>query len=154
MRKFGAPFSSEMNKMSMNLLSSDGAVMEDMWMRQAIAAGLPEKLGIKPDTYGCDCIFLRYFVNADMADDFPLIARDFLLHEASHIEEHENVEYLSVDTGVEYPELMFEHHVLNLMMNSLNSGSEYTKALFLELYKTYYKKEYKTLPHFRQIISC
>ena len=37
------------------------------------------------------------------------------------------------------------------MVNALHSGSEYTKALFLYLYKTYYKQEYKTLKRFRSI---
>lgn len=43
---------------------------------------------------------------------------------------------------------MFNRFVLSLMINAVNSGSEYTKALFLDLYKTYYKKEYKSLKRF------
>ena len=30
-----------------------------------------------PDTFGCDGMFLEYFVTPEMEDDFSLIARDF-----------------------------------------------------------------------------
>lgn len=36
-----------------------------------------------------------------------------------------------------------------MMMNMYNRGSEYTKALFINRYRTYYRKEYKTVCRFK-----
>lgn len=101
-----------------------------------------------PDTYGCECFFVDYFINDEMEDDFPLIARDFYTHEFANIPEYENVEYCDVWSGEDWPELMFNRFTLGLMLNALNSGSEYTRALLLYLHKTYYKKEYRTIKRF------
>lgn len=38
-----------------------------------------------------------------------------------------------------------------MMMNMYNRGSEYTTALFINLYRTYYRKEYKTVRRFKHI---
>ena len=37
------------------------------------------------------------------------------------------------------------------MMNAVNSGSVYTKNLFLYLHKTYYRKEYQMLKRFHTL---
>ena len=65
-----------------------------------------------------------------MRDDFSLIARDFLIHEYANVKDHEMLEYLNIDPGVCWPEKMFERFVLNLMMNAVKCGSEYTKAFY------------------------
>ena len=49
---------------------------------------------ISPDTFACDKIFLDHFITDRMADDFSLIARDFLIHEYPNIKDHEMVECL------------------------------------------------------------
>lgn len=103
------------------------------------------------DTFGCDELFLRFFVTDRMREDFPLITRDFLLHELPNIGDHEMVSYLDTDPRRNYPEQLFERLVLNLMMNAVNSGSQYTKNLFLYLYKVYYHKEYQSLKRFRKL---
>ncbi|MBR5375791.1 MAG: hypothetical protein IK139_00765 [Lachnospiraceae bacterium] len=104
-----------------------------------------------PDTFACDRIFLDHFITDRMMDDFSLIARDFLLHEYPNIEKHEMVKYLDTDAAEYRPDQMFERYILNLMMNAVNSGSEYTKNLFLYLHKTYYNKEYKQLKKFGRL---
>ena len=107
----------------------------------------PEEL-VYPDTYGAEQIFLSSFITPEMRDDFTLIAKDFYHHEFENISKYEDVEYLSIDTGDDWPGRMFERFTLSLMFNAYKSGSEYAKALFLHLYKTYYKKEYKQLKKF------
>ena len=86
-----------------------------------------------------------------MRKDFLLIARDFYVHEFANIPKHQDVEYFDIESGEDWPELMFNRFTLGLMMNAVNSGSEYTKALFLYLHKIYYKKEYRTLKRFSKM---
>jgi hypothetical protein len=108
---------------------------------------------LKPDTYGCERMFLRAFVNDEMQEDFPLIARDFLLHEAGNISEHNDLQYVDFDSGMTWPEESFNLFILNLMMNAVKSGSTYAKSLFVYLHKTYYKQEYKALKKFSRLSS-
>ena len=86
-----------------------------------------------------------------MRDDFSLIARDFLIHECPNIDNHEMVKYLDTDATEHWPDQMFERYILNLMMNAANSGSEYTRSLFVYLHKTFYKSEYRALKRFNEI---
>ena len=101
-----------------------------------------------PDTYGCERFFVDFFINDEMREDFLLIARDFYAHEFANIPEYQDVEYFDIQSGEDWPELMFNRFTLGLMMNAVNGGSEYTKSLFLYLHKIYYKKEYRTLKKF------
>ena len=114
-------------------------------------AMLSDKERTSPDTYGCDCIFLDHFVTDEMEDDFSLIARDFFLHEYINLEEYDRIIYLDPDTGDDWPDRVFQKHVLNLMMNAANGGSEYARNLFVYLHKTYYRKEYKQLKRFNTL---
>ena len=41
--------------------------------------------------------------------------------------------------------------ILNLMYDAVRKGSEYAAAMFRNLYKTYYKKEYDQLKRFRTL---
>ena len=91
---------------------------------------------LSPDTYGAERVFIEHFVNDDMGEDFPLIARDFYMHEYMNLSQYESVEYLDIDSGEDWPELMFIRFTMNLMLNAVNSGSGYAKALFLYLHKT------------------
>ncbi|MBR1852815.1 MAG: hypothetical protein IJ794_06700 [Lachnospiraceae bacterium] len=104
-----------------------------------------------PDKFGCDKIFIETFLTIQMADDFVLIANDFLRHEWGQLAGYRDVEYLSMDSGFLWPEEKVRNEIMNLMMNALNRGSEYTKSLFIYLYKIYYKKEYKALKHFNKL---
>lgn len=113
-----------------------------------VIPGLEDRMKTPPDLYGCERHFLMYFINDEMEDDFPLIARDFLAHEFSNTDGYEDTDFVNIDTSYKWPGRLFNDFVLNLMMNAADGGSEYAKALFLYLYKTYYKKEYKTLKKF------
>ena len=59
---------------------------EKMLMRVKVKdMTLSDEERVAPDTFGCDCVFLRYFVAPEMEDDFPLIAKDFLQHEMKNL---------------------------------------------------------------------
>ena len=122
-------------------MERSGGILNFLLEAQAREEGIPDDERLSPDTFGSERIFLDFFINDEMEDDFPLIARDFLLHEYNNLKDHEDVEYLDVERGCDWPEKVFNRFVLNLMMNAVNSGSDYAKALFRNLYKTYYKKE-------------
>ena len=83
-----------------------------------------------PDTFGADCLFLEYFVTREMADDFPMVARDYFVHEIANIANVPKVDYLDGVNGNVSSAQQLEHYTLNLMMNSLRNGSEYTRKLF------------------------
>ena len=104
-----------------------------------------------PDTFGCDGMFLEYFVTPEMEDDFSLIARDFLLHELPNLKDYGMLTYLNTDPEEHYPDEVFERFTLNLMMNAVRHGSTYARNLFLYLHKTYYRKEYQQMKRFQKI---
>jgi len=100
------------------------------------------------DTYALDKLFAQSFVNDVMYYDFDLIAKDFFLNEYENLLDYEPVSYKDYDTGDLSPDYMFFRFVMSLIVNAINGGSEYSKALVLYLYKTYYRKEYKDLKRF------
>lgn len=115
--------------------------------------GIPcpnEKYAV-PDTFGCDRLFAEQFVNDDMWEDFNAIASDFLFNEYKNLLTYDMVSIKNYDTGDISPEDSFIRFVTSLMVNAVNGGSEYAKALVLNLYKTYYRREYKQLKRFSTI---
>ena len=138
------PSIDELNDLLQNMIESSGNFVNYMM-------NIQDDKKLMPDTYGCERFFVDFFINDEMREDFPLIARDFYVHEFANIPKHQDVEYFDIESGEDWPELMFNRFTLGLMMNAVNSGSEYTKALFLYLHKTYYKKEYRTLKRFSKM---
>ena len=130
------------------MIESGGNFVNYMMEIQGNKELRPDFSTMTPDTYGCERLFVDFFINDEMREDFPLIARDFYAHEFANIPKHQDVEYFDIQSGEDWPELMFNRFTIGLMMNAMNSGSEYTKALFGHLHKTYYKKEYRTLKKF------
>ncbi len=147
----GLPSTDELNNLLQNMIESGGNFVNYMMKIQGDKKLMWDFNGMSPDTYGCERFFVDFFINDEMREDFPLIARDFYAHEFANISKHQDVEYFDIESGEDWPELMFNRFTLGLMMNAMNSGSEYTKALFLYLHKTYYKKEYRTLKRFSTI---
>lgn len=147
------PSIEEVNDFLHDSMESNGEMLNALLDARAREEGIPDDERLSPDSFGAERLFLEYFVNEDMSDDFPLIARDFFLHEYNNIKDHEDIEYLNTERGADWPDRVFNRFVLNLMMNAVKSGSKYAKALFRKLYKTYYKKEYNTLKKF-SIISA
>lgn len=137
----GLPSIDELNNLLQNMIESGGNFVNYMM-------NIPDDKKLMPDTYGCERLFVDFFINDEMREDFPLIARDFYVHEFANISEYQDADYFDIYSGEDWPELMFNRFTLSLMMNALNSGSEYTRALLLYLHKTYYKKEYRTIKKF------
>ena len=138
------PSIDELNDLLQNMIESSGNFVNYMM-------NIQDDKKLMQDTYGCERFFVDFFINDEMREDFPLIARDFYVHEFANIPKHQDVEYFDIKSGEDWPELMFNRFTLGLMMNAVNSGSEYTKALFLYLHKIYYKKEYRTLKRFSKM---
>ncbi|MBR4794029.1 MAG: hypothetical protein IK038_10270 [Bacteroidaceae bacterium] len=86
-----------------------------------------------------------------MEKEFRLVARDFFLHEYTHLKEYESADYVDLYSDPTWPDAMLTQYTMSLMVNAANSGSEYAKALILYLYRLYYRKEYKTLRKFRRL---
>lgn len=125
---------------------------EKMLMRVKVKdMTLSDEERVTPDTFGCDCVFLRYFVTPEMEDDFPLIAKDFLQHEMKNLHLYSELRYVSTDAANSWPVRAYQNLILNLMMGAVHQGSEYARSLFCYLHKTYYKKEYKQLKRFKKI---
>lgn len=118
---------------------------------EVVQDDMPEEEKIPVDTYGCDCMFVRSFMNEDLLDDFPLVIRDFMEHEAANIDKYDMIDYFKVDDGTCWPEKFFVGYGLNLMYNAYLGGSEYARKLFICLYKTYFRKEYRHLKKFSKI---
>lgn len=137
----GLPSIDELNNLLQNMIESGGNFVNYMM-------NIPDDKKLMPDTYGCERLFVDFFINDEMREDFPLIARDFYVHEFANISEYQDADYFDIYSGEDWPELMFNRFTLSLMMNALNSGSEYMRALLLHLHKTYYKKEYRTIKKF------
>ena len=147
------PSADEMNDFLHDSMESNGKILNALLNACAREEGIPDGERLSPDSFGAERLFLEYFVNDEMSHDFPLIARDFLLHEYNNIKDHEDIEYVNVARGSDWPDRVFNRFVLNLMMNAVKSGSKYAQDLFRSLYKTYYKKEYNTLKKFSIISS-
>lgn len=144
----GLPDIDALNNLIQNMIESGGNFVSHMMKNYDYEELMPSFNGMAPDTYGCERLFVDFFINDEMREDFPLIARDFYVHEFAKISEYQDLEYVDIQSGEDWPELMFNRFTLGLMVNAVNSGSEYTKALLLYLHKTYYKKEYRTIKRF------
>lgn len=138
----------ELNNLLQNMVESSGNFVNDLMKSHDDKKLMPDFNGMTPDAYGCERLFVDFFINDEMREDFPLIARDFYTHEYANIPKYQGVEYFDIQSGEDWPELVFNRFTLGLMMNAVNSGSEYTKALFLYLHKTYNKKEYQIIKRF------
>lgn len=147
----GLPDIDGLNNLLQNMIESGGNFINYMMKSHDDKKMMPDFNGMIPDTYGCERLFVDFFINDEMGEDFLLIARDFYVHEFANIPKHQDVEYFDIESGEDWPELMFNRFTLGLMMNAVNNGSEYTKALFLYLHKIYYKKEYRTLKRFSKM---
>lgn len=111
-----------------------------------------EMLEIAPDTSGADKFFVEGFINEEMAYDFWTIAEDFLKHHYPRLKEFHDM----ANNCMNVPErdelgVVLQNRILNIIYNAAKAGDEYSIELMKELYKTYYKKEYKQLKRFRKI---
>lgn len=156
MNNNGVPFdikatTKELNGIFREMMGASGDFMNMLIQLQDKTNLIPEEERLSPDPYGCEKLFVEFFITDEMRDDYPLIVRDFLRHEFNNVENFEDLAYFDLDAGNDTPEGLFNKFVLNIIVDAVNSGSAYAKALVLQLYKTYYKKEYKALKRFSSI---
>ena len=130
--------------MDKRALGFAGILMQDKMNREAGK--------VAPDTIGADKFFLEGFITEDMAEDFPEIAREFLLHCYPDLKEYADKDWYENDDSSFYePVSALRNRILNLIYNGARSGDLYAKPLIIYLYKTYHKKEYNQLKRFKKI---
>ena len=134
-------------------------------IRRMIANGLVLERPV--DDCGTVANFLVNFITSDMRRNFHAIAEQFLRNEAminnpaiaeeaaasrengnlyyhdSKFRNYLSQEDLKKDAGDSYYQ-----KVLNLMVDCMRLGSQYSRNVLLALYKTYYKREYNRLKRY------
>ena len=107
---------------------------------------------IAPDTFGADKFFIESFITCEMADDFWIVANDFLNHHFPRIKEFNDIAVYNNDfSGVYTPSTALQNRILSIMYNAAKTGDTYSVELIKTLYKTYHKAEYKQLKRFKTI---
>ncbi len=99
----------------------------------------------------CDRLFIEGFVTDQMANDFPLIARDFFMHEYKNINNYNAINYYLPGIMFSCPYTIFEQRVMSMIMNAARSGSKFAAEFIVNLHKIYYRKEYQQLKRFTRI---
>ena len=114
---------------------------------------LDPKEKINPDIFGCEALFIRFFVNSDMERDFKIIANTFYRNVPEAMD-FNNYSYFTDTTALDtYMLKSFTEFTLSQIYSMAYNGNEYASKLLIYLYKTYYKKEYKILKKFSKISS-
>lgn len=103
------------------------------------------------DTYSCEYLFLEAFVTQDMYSDFPFIARDFLMHYYTTFEEQDYESIAEDGYSINTLPDCLQRKVLNMMFALAKKGEDYAVAMFVNLYRTYFRQEYRQLKKFRSL---
>ena len=106
-----------------------------------------------PDIFGCEALFIRFFVNYDMELDFKVIANTFYKNVPEAMEFNKIAYYTDTTAMDTYLLKSFTEFTLSQIYNMAYEENEYASKLLVYLYKTYYKKEYKILKKFIKISS-
>ena len=141
----------KLNDLTEELMQLTGSFLNDIYRMQKFSDRFPKSELLNPDPFGCESWFVRTFVPIGKEKEFRLAARDFFLHEYTHLREYESANYVDLYSDPTWPDAMLTQYTMSLMVNAANSGSEYAKALILYLYRLYYRKEYKTLKKFQRL---
>ena len=107
-----------------------------------------------PDPFGCETIFIESLLacgNDQFYDDFPLIAKDFFTHEYANLEKYKRRLYTEDPFRYMEPENAWRVKVLYLILEASNRGSAYAKGLLINIYSTYFRREYRQLRKFRKV---
>lgn len=95
----------ELNDLLQGMMESGGNYVNYMMKIQDSKKLTPDFGGKAPDTYGCERLFIYFFINDEMGEDFPLIARDFYAHEFADIPKHQDVEYFDIQSAIKVPSI-------------------------------------------------
>lgn len=118
--------------------------MEDLFRR--------EDGKIPPDTTAADKFFIDAFITPDMDYEFNRIANDFMKHNFNRLNEFDSLAwYDNSFSNQTSPSTAYQRRIMNIMYNAAKAGDPYSVELICYLYKTYHKKEYKTLKRFSKI---
>lgn len=109
------------------------------------------RASIHPDTYACDGIFIKSFINDDMQVDFAIIANSFYMNVPESLTFRNYDYYTDISVRTMFTVDSFSLFTLSQILSMARSGNEYSRRMIKYLYKTYYKKEYKVLKKFSKI---
>ncbi len=99
-----------------------------------------------------EMLFILTFWEEDaFSFDFPIIASEFLKHEAASLSEYTDGPYFREVMHQRDPREGFKIKITSMMLSAARKGSGYSQELFRRLYKTYYKREYNVLKRFQTI---
>lgn len=125
-------------------------MLEELAIKKEIRNTLLDQL-VEPDRYGCWATFVCTFITEEMRESFSAAARVFLRHESDRLDNYTKTMYADPYPGQEVFRTRFNMQVLSMMVHAVQEGSAFTADLLILLYKTFFKKEYKTLRRFRKI---
>ena len=100
-----------------------------------------------------DWLFVRSFCEEDeqFEMDFPVIMRDFLMHEAERIPEYSGYVYADDDFAEVGAIEGIRYKFFNLLLSAARHGSSFSAEMICRIYKIYYKREYNQLKRFKTL---
>lgn len=100
-----------------------------------------------------DWLFVRSFCEEDeqFEMDFPVILRDFLMHEADRIPEYSGYVYADDDFAEVGAVEGIRYKFFNLLLSAARHGSSFSAETICRIYKIYYKREYNQLKRFKTL---
>lgn len=104
-----------------------------------------------PDKYYTYACFVCERHSPELSNDFPFIANAFLAEEFSKLPTYKITNYQFNFVGNHSPLVRVHGTILNLMLNAAQNGSSFSKTFLINIYKTYFKAEYKQLKRFSKI---
>ena len=100
-----------------------------------------------------DWLFVRSFCEEDeqFEMDFPVILRDFLMHEVERIPEYSGYIYADDDFAKVGAIEGIRYKFFNLLLSAARHGSSFSAEMICRIYKIYYKREYNQLKRFKTL---
>ena len=100
-----------------------------------------------------DWLFVRSFCEEDeqFEMDFPVIMRDFFMHEAERIPEYSGYVYADDDFAEVGAIEGIRYKFFNLLLSAARHGSSFSAEMICRIYKIYYKREYNQLKRFKTL---
>lgn len=109
---------------------------------------------VEPDKFGCYSIFCHSFFHSieDMYDDFPYIAHELLGNcTKEELDKYTEIAYSPI---TQFDDDLFTYlsgEVVSIIIAGLSQQNDYICKLLVNMYKVFFKKEYKYLKRFGKI---
>ena len=94
---------------------------------------------------------LTFWQESELSYTFPLIAYEFLKHEAESITDYTDGLFFKDLMEQKSPGDALKIKITSMMLSAARKGSAYSQELLRRLYKAHYKREYNALKRFRVI---